>query len=317
MRFGALLPQAGHAADPDALVEVALAAERCGFDAVWVGDHVLFPASTSDYPYSTDGSYGVPPDRPFLEAYTTLGYVAAATTTVRLGVSICVAPHRPIPLLTKTVATIDFLSKGRFVLGVATGWSGQEIGALGMPFERRGAYTDEALAFTRATWATPDGRISFAGEFTQVDDMYVVPHPPQGQSLPIWVGGAGKAAQRRSAQFGSAWHPPLYGLSDDDLRDGIAEVRELAQRYERPQPDAEIDLAVVGEARFDDGARQLAPGTLNGTPAQIAERIAQLEEIGASDIVFLLGGSGRARVAFIERFQAEVMPLLSAATIEG
>ena len=67
MRFGALLPHAGHAADPDALVAVASAAERHGFTSVWVGDHVLLPASTSDYPYAEGGRYPMGADRPFLE----------------------------------------------------------------------------------------------------------------------------------------------------------------------------------------------------------------------------------------------------------
>jgi probable F420-dependent oxidoreductase len=310
MRFGALLPHAGHAADPDALVAVALAAEKQGFHSVWVGDHVLLPASTTDYPYATDGQYPVAPDRPFLEAFATLAYVACATSRVRLGVSVCVVPHRPIPLLTKTAATIDYLSKGRFVLGVASGWSGQEIGALGMPFEDRGAYTDEALEFCRAAWSTSNGRVSFDGEFTEMHDMYLMPKPPQGLALPIWVGGASKAAKRRAAQYGSTWYPPLWGMSTEGLRDGIAEVRAMAERFERPEGDAEIELAVVGDARFEDDADQLTPGTLNGTAAQMAERIDELGSIGVTELVLLLGGSGRRRIAFIDRFHDEVLPLL-------
>jgi probable F420-dependent oxidoreductase len=309
MKFGILLPHAGRAADPDALVAVAQAAEDAGFDSVWVGDHVVLPQTTSTYPYADDGRYPLPADRPFLEAFTTLGFVAGATSRVQLGVSVCVVPHRPIALLAKVTATLDFLSRGRAVLGVGSGWSREEIEALGMPFHRRGAFTDEALAFSQAAWGAPDGRLSFHGEFIDAEEMYILPRPPQGSALPIWVGGDSRAARRRAARFGSVWFPPLWGNTADGLRSGLAEIRSLAHQNGRADT-GEIGLATVAPATLDEPETDLWPGAVTGPPGRFAHRLEELAEAGVSHIVFLVGGSGARRVEFIARFRAEVIPLL-------
>lgn len=310
MRFGALLPHAGHAADPDALVDVALAAERAGFRSVWAGDHVMLPHSTSEYPYADDGNYQLAADRPFLEAFTTLAHVAARTERIHCGVGVCVVPHRPIPLLAKTAATLDFLSGGRFLLGVGSGWSRPEIEGLGMPFERRGAFTDEALDFCRAAWTATDGRLTYRGEFVDVEAMHFVPRPAREGRLPVWVGGRGAAARRRAARFGDVWFPPLWNASAESLAAGIAEVRAIAEDAGRADADA-IELAVVCQIAPGERIDAARSGTLAGSPAELARQIDELAAAGVADLVLLLGGSGRRRVQLIERLAEEVLPLLS------
>jgi probable F420-dependent oxidoreductase len=305
------LPHAGHAADPDGLIQVATEAERLGFESVWVGDHIILPAVTTDYPYADKGQYPLKADRPFVEAFTTLAFVASATSTIRLGVAVCIVPYRPAALLAKIAASLDFLSKGRLILGAASGWSSQEFESLGMPYDRRGRATDEALEFARLAWGSPDGRVTYEGEHVRVRDAYVVPRPPQGADLPIWIGGASRAARRRAAQFGTAWFPPLNETTDlAALDQGIAEVRAAAVDAGRSHT---IDLNVMAPISFlDESKRPQWPGELSGTPAELTHRLGTLAEAGVGHIVFQLGGSSRRRIEFMQRFMEEVAPNLAA-----
>jgi probable F420-dependent oxidoreductase len=186
------------------MIGFARRVESLGFDSVWVSDHVVIPFTIrSRYPYNATGDFPLSPSTPFLEPLTALAVVAGATERVRLGTSVLVLPHRHPVLLAKMLATLHALAPGRVILGAGVGWMREEIELLGASYERRGAWSDEALRVIRACWS--EARPSFAGEFFRFDPVGFEPRPAPG-ALPIWIGGHTPAALRRVATLGDGWH---------------------------------------------------------------------------------------------------------------
>lgn len=151
MDFGANIVGVGALADPGALADVARHAEALGYHSVFVADHVVMPRTLeSKYPYSRDGGFPYDPDRNWLDPMVALGYLAARTTTIRLGTSITVLPMRHPIITAKQIATADHLSNGRVIFGVGVGWMAEEFALLGASFHDR--RTDEYLALMRTLW---------------------------------------------------------------------------------------------------------------------------------------------------------------------
>jgi probable F420-dependent oxidoreductase len=134
---------------------------------------------------------------PFYEQFTTLAWLAGITERIELGTTVTVLPYRNPVLTARMAATIDQISGGQFILGVGVGWSKQEYAAIGVPFERRGAITDEYLAAIRELWTTEVA--AYNGEFVSFGNIYTAPSPARRPHLPIWVGGTSTrgAAPRR------------------------------------------------------------------------------------------------------------------------
>ncbi|HSZ22327.1 MAG TPA: LLM class flavin-dependent oxidoreductase, partial [Candidatus Sulfotelmatobacter sp.] len=132
MKIGLHLPQIGAATDQ--IAQVARRAEKEGYESIWVSDHLLVPDSGGRLPAIE-----------IMEPIATLAYAAALTSRIKLATSVIVVPYRNAIHLAKELATLDRLSSGRVVAGVASGWLEAEFRALGAPFEKRGAYTDEAI----------------------------------------------------------------------------------------------------------------------------------------------------------------------------
>ena len=123
-----------------------------------------------------------------------LAFVAAATTELRLGTGIVILPQRNPVILAKELATLDSLSGGRVEFGIGVGWLKEEFEALGVPWARRGARTDEYIEAMRALW---DGdHAAYEGEFVSFDDVSSNPKPAQGR-VPIHIGGHSRAAAER------------------------------------------------------------------------------------------------------------------------
>jgi len=278
MQLGVLLPHAGHAAHVAGIRDVALAAERLGFASVWVGDHILFPGKQrSRYPYREIPAYPVPADRSFLESFTTLAFVAGITERVNLGVSVCIVPYRNPLLLAKLVSTLDFLSRGRVILGVGVGWLEEEFQALGIPFDQRGGRTDEALEILRGAWYG-DGACSYRGRFYSFDGIMIRPQPVQ-RPVPIWVGGNGPKAQGRVARYGTAWHPTLWQVSPSDVQSGLQAMREEAARLGRDPSQIGVTMFIsveLAEAGVSVISSQELGQMLHGRRATFWARLATL-----------------------------------------
>src|SRR6266550_8443982 len=138
MRIGLMVMSANPVATPEYLTALAEASEEGGFASLWVGEHaVLFDEYTSSNPYSSDGRISFPNDSGLLDPFATLSFLAAVTTTVRLGTAVCILPQRNPVQTAKEVATVDWLSGGRVDFGIGVGWLREEFDALGVPFTDR------------------------------------------------------------------------------------------------------------------------------------------------------------------------------------
>jgi len=250
MRFGIHLPQYGRAAGPDGITRAARQAEDLGFHDVWVSDHLAIPAAS---PY---------PPAFLFEPLITLTWAAAATERIGLGTSVLVLPYRHPVHLAKELASLDRLSNGRLVVGVAAGWLEGEFEALGVPFAERGPRTDEAIDALRAIW-DGDQPIDFDGAFTHLEQMRITPTPDR--HLPIWIGGSSAPALRRAATKGDGWHG---SFTDPEVTAGL--VARL--RAERPEPDFTISMRVDWDGLSDD-------------PAELSRRLAGYAEAGVGHIV--------------------------------
>ena len=277
MEFGVHLPHLGRQTDAATLINFAQAVEQAGFASGWVSDHVCWPDDiTSKYPYTEDGSFAPASDLGWLDPIGTQLFVAAQTSTLKLGFSVLILPYRQPVTTAKQLATLDVLSNGRLILGCGVGWMREEAEILGMPWDRRGARADEQLQLmhTLFTSAQP----SFDGEFYQVPQVGFEPKPVQ-QPIPIWVGGASPAAFRRAARYGNGFHAAFQPLPV--VVEEWAAVREEAQRIGR-DPDAfTLSLRV-----FLDPAGVMEPQkSVAGSAGEMQDTVGALGEAGVQHIV--------------------------------
>ncbi len=245
-------------------VEAAVAAEQAGFESIWTVEHVVYPDDyASAYPYSADGRMPALPSTPIPDPLIWLAYIASVTSKIRLATGILILPERNPVVLAKELATLDHLSGGRVELGIGVGWLKEEFDALGIPWERRGARTDEYVAAMRALWAS-DGA-SFDGEFASFTRVSSNPKPPGG-AVRIVVGGHSRAAAERAGRLGDGLFPGKGSPGE------LAELMDIARQT----------AAAHGH---DPAAIELtagAPGGLNKDPAGALDELAA---VGVSRVV--------------------------------
>ena len=214
---------------PEEYVPLARAAEREGFEALWLGDHLISPAAySSDYPYAPGGrGPGHAVETPMLDVFVNIGHLAAATTTLKLASGVLVLPLRSPFVVARAAATAQVLSGGRLLVGVGSGWLREEFEAVGEPFGGRGRRTDEAIGVLRKLWSGEV--VEHVGEAYRFGPVRFVP-PPE-PPIPIVVGGLSKAAIRRAAHLGDGWFGPAVPLERAvAARDAIAAERAAAGR---------------------------------------------------------------------------------------
>jgi probable F420-dependent oxidoreductase len=287
VQLGVCLPNPTIQEEHDHFLPAARAADRLGFDSLFVNDHVLRLW-----------------DIRFLDPLTAVAVAAGATERIRLGTSVLVVPYRHPVILAHAVASIDVLSGGRFVLGIGAGWADEEFALLGVPRAERGARTDESLEIMRSLWQ--DGPASFSGRHFAFAEalLGVSPRTPGGP--PIWVGGYSPAALRRALRFGQAWHGT--NASPDEVarvRQGLDEVAEESGR----------DPATLGLTTTS----MLVPPDLEGTPPEgaillggsadeIVENLGRLGKAGVSTSLLWPRVPPEHAVEALEWIAAEVLP---------
>jgi probable F420-dependent oxidoreductase len=252
MKFGIIFANAGPLGQPDVAAGLAQLAEEHGFESLWTVEHTVVPAGyDSEYPYSADGKMPGGDAVSITDPLIWMSWVAAITTRLRVATGILILPQRNPITLAKQVATLDVLSGGRVDLGVGVGWLREEFDALGVPFEERGARTDEYIAALRALWS--DDPATFKGEFVSFERCHSNPKPVQTGGIPIVVGGHTNAAARRAGRLGNGFFPGR--ASEEELRPLFEAMRASAIDAGR-DPDA-IELTAGGV--FDlDGVKRFA-----------------------------------------------------------
>lgn len=297
MEFGVVLPTYLAGASTAGIAAVARAAERLGFASVWTTDHVLMPRAQAG-PYAN-----------IFEALTTLGYVAAVTDRVRLGISVVVVPQRHPVVLAKELATLDVLSGGRLIAGVGAGWCEGEFAFLGAAehFHRRGAVLNEAMRLMRALWTDPSQ--PFEGRFFQYREVAFGPLPVQPGGPPFWVGGSSPAALRRSVRLAEAWHP--VGSDAAAFAAGAQALRAEAAAAGRPVPAMTLRLTIaLDEPAAAVSGPTVRPGyVLQGDARTIIDGLRAYAAAGCAHLVCHFGaGPAEPVLARVERFAREIMP---------
>lgn len=235
---GIHLPQAGPAASGEAMRQAAVLAEELGYSDVWVSDHVAVPTG-ADYP----------PSAYVFEPLVALTWVAAYTKRVGLGTTVLVLPMRNPLIVAKMVASLDHLSGGRVILGIAAGWLEAEFNALGVPFAERGQRTDEAIDIMRRVWTDDHITADYPVHNAHFVSMRTKPQPQR--HLPLWIGGHADVALRRAIAVGDGWHGAFLSPEQTARR-----VKKL--RAERPESSFPISMRTRWDAVDDDNDLILA-----------------------------------------------------------
>ncbi len=270
LKVGINVPNYSDGATPESLLARARMAESLGFHSVMISDHVaITPGVRPRYP------------EPFYDPFTTLAWLAGQTSRVLLGTTVCVVPYRHPVLTARLAANIDRLSGGRFILGVGVGGAEDEFDALGVPFHRRGAVTNEYLEVMRRLWTCEE--VTYPGKFVNLKQISGIlpvnlpgrPHPP------IWVGGRSDAAMRRAIRFDGAWHPNR--ISIDWLRErGVPRLRQIAEESSSAVPALCPRIAVdLRDDPLPEVGRLAGVGSLE----QVRSDLEALQELGAEHVI--------------------------------
>lgn len=254
----------------DAMRAMATSIERAGIDACFVTDH---PAPSVEWLASSEGHDALDP-------LTALAFVAAATSRLMVHTNVIVLPYRNPFILSKAAMTLQQLSGGRLILGVAAGFVRDEFAAVGADPARRGALTDEALETLRLIWSGEP--VTKRGQTFSAVNIMARANP--SLSPPIWVGGSGDKAVERAARWGDGWSPfwsrrngssSLYAQAAltgvEELRGKIARLHELRAQLGRT---GSFDVALAPPHQLKPGERDEAELYL--------ESIAAMAELGVT-----------------------------------
>ncbi|MFC1407030.1 MULTISPECIES: LLM class F420-dependent oxidoreductase [Streptacidiphilus] len=235
---------------PTDTVRLARRAEELGYRSWWVGDHVVLPSPrVPDSPMA--------PTDPILDPLVHLSYVAAVTERMELGTGILILPQRNPVVLAKQAATLDVLSGGRLLLGVAPGYLEPEMAAVGVRLSERGGRTDEYLDAMRQLWNEPEP--AFHGRYADFQRVDAHPRPVQPGGPRIVIGGHSPAAYRRAVAKGHGWIG--NGSSPQDLVTHLDGLRKAAAEVSRPAwlGRLEINFMQINPVEVDvDNARRYA-----------------------------------------------------------
>ena len=227
MKIGVAMFCTDYAISP---TDLAGALEDRGFESMWFPEH-------SHIPLSRDSAWpkgGELPKRYYdvMDPFVVMGAAAAVTTTLKIGSGICLVPQRDVIQTAKQVATIDQISKGRFLFGIGTGWNADEMANHGVAFKPRHKVMREKIEAMRVIWTK--AKPEYHGDFVNFDPMMTWPKPVQ-DPLPVFVGGEFPYGARRALAYGDVWMPhaqrPAYSLVEK-----IPEFREMEKAAGRSIP---------------------------------------------------------------------------------
>lgn len=256
MRVGVLFYVTGYTIDP---VTLGQAVEAAGFDSVWLPDHPALPVKT-DLPFPMTGGefprlYGEMAD-PFV----TMGFLAAATTTLKVATGVCVVPGRHPLNLAKAASTVDNFSNGRLLLGIGVGYIREEIALFGVDFDTRWSYTRETIDFCRKLWK--DGLAGYAGKILDYPEVIIDPLPAQRPGPPVVIGGMNtEYTYRRIARWGDGWLATLP--SPEQIAEGRKAITAECEAIGRDPGEIEISVLTheadpaLQEAYAEAGADRL------------------------------------------------------------
>ncbi|MEE3330756.1 MAG: LLM class F420-dependent oxidoreductase [Myxococcota bacterium] len=235
MKIG-LIPVNVGVSNAQAMIGLAQLAEKLGFESVWTFEHAIVPNDyESKYPYSPDGKMGTAPETNFVDPLIALTAVAAQTKTIRLGTGVNILSQANPLYVAKQAASLDFVSNGRFELGVGIGWLREEFQAAGTPFERRGARFDDYIQAMRKVWS--GDTVEHKSDFLDWTGFKSYPVPIQNP-FPVVIGGTKGKAFERTARYGNGWFAPT--ASTEQLAPMIEKLDAACAEVGRDRAEIEV-----------------------------------------------------------------------------
>lgn len=262
---------------PEAVLDVVDYFEALDVDSLWVSDRLVSPALT-------------------LEPITFLSFIAGRLRKMKFGTSTLVLPSRHPVVLAKELATLDFLSEGRFFPAIGLGGEeSKDLQAVGVEQKTRAGRTDEMILLMRRLWT--EENVTFAGKYFSIADATIMPRPWQKNGPPIWIGGRSEAALRRTGRLGDGWL--VSSVSAAEVERGIASIRRHASAAGRQVDDDHFGVLIPfyfadnADRAFESAARTIRPRgdlpvkefTAFGTPGQVRERVRAYIAAGASKFI--------------------------------
>jgi alkanesulfonate monooxygenase len=297
----------GEVPDIDAIYAYAARAEALGFESLWAWDHILL---------------GVEPSFPIIDSITTLGAVAARTSRIKLGTGVLVLPLRNPVVAAKALGSLDVISHGRLVLGVAAGWYAREFDAVGVPFKGRGRIFERNLDILMKLWGQE--RTTLRADEHNLREAVMVPRPVQRPRPPILVGGYVDAVLKRAGTVGDGWLTYFY--TPESFTKGWAKVQAFAREAgrdprtlhstnqlaiyvgrDREQTTADMRHWLQTEWDVAAWSESTIEHAIHGSPEQCVEQLRAHVRTGVNRIILI---PYRYQPDQVERVAKEVVPRL-------
>ncbi len=272
--IGVQLPEVEREVRWPEMLAIAQTVERCGFDSVWLGDHML---------YRGDGRG----ERGPWDVWTLLAALAASTERVMLGPLVASMAFHPPGLIARMATAIDEISAGRFVLGLGAGWNEAEFRAFGIPFDNKVSRFEEAFEIVRRLVAGE--RVTFEGRYHRVEEALVLPRP--ARRLPLMVGSSGPRILGITLPHVQAWNSwySWYG----NTAEGFA---SLSAKFDGDfRRSACVLVALEGGA----GERNVEEGSAPVDARRLREHLGALADAGADEAILVLDPINERSVAAV------------------
>lgn len=272
IRIGIQLPEVERVVRWPEYREMVRVTEECGFDSMWLGDHLL---------YRGDGR----PERGPWEAWTMLAALAAETERIEFGPLVACAGFHPPAVLAKMAATVDEISGGRFVLGLGAGWNRPEFDAFGIPFDRRAARFEEALAVIGPL--VEGRRVTHHGTFHDVEDAVLSPAP--SRPVPLMIGSVGDRVLRAALPSATWWNTwfDWFGNSAEGFATLNGRISRLCADVGRDQTTLKRSACLLVVTDPTAGERPRPVDYSAATVADVRARVREMHHAGADEVILV------------------------------
>jgi len=238
MKLGVCIFLTHYAASP---ADTARAAEGLGFESLWMPEHPCIPVQyDTPFPGTKDGKAPQPYWTSY-DPFVALSFAAAATRVLKIATGICLVAQRDPIITAKEVASLDFLSGGRFYFGVGAGWLKEEMELMGANYERRWSQVRDRVLAMKKVWT--EDHAEYAGEFARFPQILAEPKPVQKPHPPVLLGGTHPHTYKRVGEWGDGWIP--IGVSPED----IGKAKEAIAGHARAagRDPGKIEISVFGQ----------------------------------------------------------------------
>ncbi len=237
--------------DPDYYGPLAIACEEAGYSGFVIPDSICYPEhSDSKYPYTPDGNREFLEDKPFIEPFSMIPYLAALTETLRFTTSVVKLPLRHPVLMAKQASSVAVLSKNRFCFGVGVSPWPDDYEIVDIPWERRGKRMDECIDIIRGL--TSGGFFGYDGEIYKIPSIKI--SPVSTRKIPIIIGGHSDPALKRAARVGDGW---IHAGGDpNELGEMLGRLRTFLREQGREGDPFEVQVISM-DGYTPDGVKRL------------------------------------------------------------